>query len=132
MVCLPLAQNAERADWCEDPTVLPNLVFLGDRRVTVITLHGAERLHPLRHTCDHSLRGTRSHGFKATTHREILGRNICTERQMNTILYIKHTIIKKNGEVIVAGRSNHTHYIGFLFPNICFDTQQQRITNDNI
>lgn len=86
MVCLELAQDAERADWCEDPTVLSSLVLLADRRVTVITLHGAQRLRPLRHTCDRSLRGTRSCRFKATKHREILGRNICTERQTNTCL----------------------------------------------
>ncbi|KAG7231172.1 hypothetical protein INR49_012003 [Caranx melampygus] len=52
-----LVQDAERADWCEEPSARPSLVLLGDRRVTVITLRGAERLHPLRHTCDHSLRG---------------------------------------------------------------------------
>lgn len=59
MVCLQLAQDAERADWCEEPTILPSLVLLGDRLVTVITLHGAERLQTVRHTCDHSLGGTR-------------------------------------------------------------------------
>lgn len=65
MVCLQLAQDAERANWCEEPTILPNLVLLGDRCVTVITLHGEERLRPLRHKCDHSLSGMRSCGFKA-------------------------------------------------------------------
>lgn len=86
MVCVQLAQDAGQADWCEEPTILPSLVLLGDRHVTVITLHGAERLHPLRHTCDHSLRATRSRGFKATKHEEILGRNIFSEGKINTCL----------------------------------------------
>lgn len=115
------------------PPYSPSLVLLGDRRVTVITLHGAERLHPLRHTCDHSLGGTGSCGFKATKHGEISGWNSCTERQTNTCLcFYGVKRIKTHREVTVAGRSNHTHSIGFVFLNICFDTQQQCITNDKI
>lgn len=113
MVCLQLAQDAEGADWCEDATILPGPVLLGDRRVTMITLHGAERHHPLRHTCNHSLRNVRLRGFKATRPGEISGQNTCTERQRNICLRVYAVKSNKQefGEVIVSGSGNHMYRI---------------------